>query len=404
MPLIALVTLVTTVQALATFAVLTLSTLATLAAPHYGVGPEAIGYQISLVYGGAALLSSAAGVYIRRYGAARMSAVSMAMSCIGLAGLASGSLVLGVLASIGIGFSYGLTNPAASHLLYRFSPAKWQNLIFSLKQTGVPIGGLLAALILPRIAEVHGWQIAALSGAALAAALAVTLLVVSLATDDDKDPAAAVSTGSMLAGLKLVTSSPALRGLSLMGLGYSSTQLCLFAFLITMLVKELGWSLVAAGTAASLMQIGGVIGRIAWSVFADWLGEGRGPGVLVAIGVLSAATGLCMTITSPHWPIWLTSALVFSLGFCLVGWNGLWLAEVARAAGPGQVGVATGGVLVFAFAGIVFGPAVFATVYKWIGSYAITFGVFSLNSIFGACALAWSRPRGSRPRASRPSP
>jgi hypothetical protein len=79
--------------------------------------------------------------------------------------------------------------------------------------------------------------------------------------------------------------------------------------------------------------------------------------------------------------------VLFLFGFCLVGWNGLFMAEAARAAGPANVGVATGGVLVFTFAGIVIGPAAFATVYKLAGSYAVTYGIFALAPLIGVAAL-----------------
>ncbi|MEZ5857165.1 MAG: MFS transporter [Hyphomicrobiaceae bacterium] len=388
--MVALLGLVTSVQALATFAVLTLPTLATLAAQHFGIGPEAIGYQISVVYGSAALLSSAAGVYVRRYGAALTSAFSMGLCGCGLLGIASGNVAIAIVASVAIGLAYALTNPAASHMLFRFAPRERQNLVFALKQTGVPLGGMLAALLLPRLANAYGWQVATATGAAMTAFLALPLLAIKRRTDDDRDPSARVGAGGVLAGMKLILSTPKMRALAIMGFAYASSQFCLFAFLITMLVHDMGWDLVTAGAAASIMQVGGVIGRVAWSLLADRLGVGSGVGVLIAVGVGSAALGLVMTAATPAWPFWLAACIVFAFGFCLVGWNGLWLAEIARTAGPGNVSLVTGGVLVFAFGGIVLGPAIFATIYKWLGSYALTFGIFSLYSIAGATILLLS--------------
>ncbi len=400
--MVALLSLVTSVQALATFAVLTLPTLATLAAAHFGVGPEAIGYQISVVYGAAALLSSAAGVYVRRYGAATMSGLSMGLCGAGLMGIASGNVVIAIAASVAIGLAYGLTNPAASHMLFRFAPRERQNLVFALKQTGVPLGGMLAALMLPRLAQAYGWQVATAIGAAMTAALALPLLAIRGRTDDDREPSARVGASGVLAGMRLILATPKLRALGIMGFAYASSQFCLFAFLITMLVRDMGWDIVAAGTAASIMQVGGVAGRIAWSLLADRLGAGSGVGVLAGVGIGSAALGLVMTAVTAAWPFWLTAVIVFAFGFCLVGWNGLWLAEIARTAGPGNVSVVTGGVLVFAFGGIVLGPAIFATIYKWIGSYALTFGIFSSYSIVGAGLLLASQWREKRDgRASR---
>ena len=394
--LVALLGLVTGVQMLATFAVLALPTLATLAAPHFGFGAESIGYQISVIYSAAAILSSFAGVHVRRHGAAAVSACALAFSAGGLLGIASGSIAIAVLASASIGIAYGLTNPAASHLLFRFAPRNRQNIVFALKQTGVPLGGILAALLLPRLAEAFNWQVAIGAGATLMLLLVVPLLAVRPRLDDDRDPNARAGSAGMLSGLRVVFANPRLRALAIMGWAYASAQFCLFTFLITMLVKDLGWSLVAAGEAATVMQVGGVLGRLAWSMLADWIG--RGIAILVAIGLGSAAFSLVMAMATAAWPSWLLVIMVFGFGFCLVGWNGLWLAEVARAAGPGEVSLATGGVLALTFFGIVLGPATFATAYRVIGSYAHTYGVFSVLSVVGAAVLVHAMQGSRAPR------
>lgn len=393
--LVLLLGLVTSVQALATFSVLALPTLATLAAPDFGFGAESIGYQISIVYAAASLLSSVAGLYVRRHGAAATSVCALGLAAAGLVGLASGSILVAVLASLSIGAAYGLTNPAASHMLFRFAPRNRQNIVFALKQTGVPLGGILAALLLPQLARGFGWQAAIGMSAALMALVAIPLMVVRGSLDDDRDPSASLGAGGVLSGIRLVLGSRRLRALAIMGWAYASAQFCLFTFLITMLVKDMGWGLVAAGGAATVMQVGGVIGRLAWSLLADLIG--RGVAILVAIGIGSATFSVALAFATPEWPVWLLSVLVFGFGFCLVGWNGLWLAEVARAAGPGEVGLATGGVLAFTFFGIVLGPATFATVYRVVGSYALTYGIFSVYALFGAVILLLSLRRPPEP-------
>ncbi|MEZ5815902.1 MAG: MFS transporter [Hyphomicrobiaceae bacterium] len=392
--MVLLLALVTGVQGLATFSVLALPTLATLAAPHFGFGPESIGYQISVVYAAAALLSSVAGLYVRRHGAAAMSIWAMGLTALGLLGIATGSIPIAILASASIGAAYGLTNPAASHMLFRFAPKHRQNIVFALKQTGVPLGGILASLLLPRLAVAYNWQVAIGASALLMTLVGVPLLAIRRRLDDDRAPAASLGAGGVLSGVRLVLANRRMRALALMGWAYASAQFCLFTFLITMLVKDLGWTLVAAGGAATVMQVGGVIGRLAWSVLADVIGHGLA--ILVAIGLGSSAFALMLTAATPEWPVWLLSVVVFGFGFCLVGWNGLWLAEVARAAGPGEVSLATGGVLVFTFGGIVLGPATFATIYRAVESYALTYGVFSVYTLFGAAVLIWSARAAAR--------
>lgn len=378
----------TAVQALATFAVLALPTLATRAAPAYGFGPEAVGYQISVAYLAGAVMSGMAGLVVRRAGAAAASLLALVLAASGLVGLASGILALAVIGSMLIGVAYGLTNPAASHLLFRFSPPKRQNLIFALKQTGVPAGGMLAALMLPALDRVFGWQAAMLLGALLYLVLMVPLLFARSRLDDDRNPKARIA-GGVMAGVRVVVHSRKLLGFGIMGFSFASAQFCLFAFLITMLVSEFGWTLVEAGGLATLMQVGGAAGRIVWSMVADRVG--RGLDVLIGIGVLSLLCSLLLGLAHQGWPSWLLAALLITFGFCIIGWNGLWLAEVARSCRPEEVSLATGGILCFTFLGIVVGPAAFATAYKVTGSYATTYALTALIIVCGICALLWSR-------------
>lgn len=382
--LASLLGLVSGAQAVTLFTVLALPTLATKAAPTFGMGAEAVGYQISLIYIVASLFSSFSGLYVRRYGAATTSFAAVAGGGIALAGFASGNLTVAVICSIVAGLAYGITNPAASHLLWRFAPPSRRNLIFAIKQTGTPLGGMLASLLLPVLSVWLGWQGAIIASILLFIAVAIPLWLKRAEWDGDRDPGARIR-GSLLHGVQAVLGHRTLRGLAVVGLAYACYQFCLFAFIVTMLVVDFEWSLIAAGWTATAMQIGGVSGRIGWSMLADRIG--RGIELLILIGVLSSTLGLLVASMTPAWPPVVMVAVLFMFGFCLVGWNGLFMAEAARAAGPENVGVATGGVLVFTFAGIVVGPAAFATVYKLVGSYAATYGFFALVPLVGVAAL-----------------
>jgi MFS family permease len=376
--------LVSGVQAVTLYAVLALPTLATKAAPVFGVGPEAVGYQISLIYIVASLFSTFSGLYVRRYGAASTSFAAVAASGLAIAGFASGDLAVAALCSIVSGLAYGITNPAASHLLWRFAPPSRRNLIFAIKQTGTPLGGMLASLLLPALSVWLGWRGAIIASILLFVVVAIPLWLKRDEWDEDRDPGARIR-GDLFNGVRAALGHPTLRGLAIVGLSYACYQFCLFSFIVTMLVVDFEWSLIAAGWMATATQIGGISGRIGWSMLADRIG--RGIELLAIIGVLASALGLLVASMTPAWSPYLTVVVLFAFGFCLVGWNGLYMAEVARAAGSKNVGVATGGVLAFTFAGIVIGPAAFATVYKLAGSYALTYGIFALAPLIGVAAL-----------------
>ncbi len=87
------------------------------------------------------------------------------------------------------------------------------------------------------------------------------------------------------------------------------------------------------------------------------------------------------------WPASAMLLVLCAFGACIIGWNGIYMAETARTSGPREVGLATGGVLIFNFAGVILGPAIFGIFAKSIGSIAVTFGVFALLPLIGALSL-----------------
>jgi MFS family permease len=383
-PLVALLVLITAVQALATFAVFALPTLAPRAAASFGVAPQSIGYQVSVVYLAAALMSGYAGLLVRRFGACTMSLTALGCCAMGLLGLSSGNIAVTVAASLCIGIGYAMTNPAAAHLLLRFAPAGRRNLIFAIKQAGVPIGAMLAATMLPRLSEQAGWQGAIAMSATLLVALAVPLISRRARWDNDRAPDTALKNGP-LAGIGLLWWHPVLRSLAVTGFCYAGFQVCLIAFAVTMLVTEMGWTLVEAGLIAAVMQLAGMTGRITWSLFADRFGHGLA--ILTGLGLAAASFALATTAMTISWPAWAMMLVLAAFGSCLIGWNGIYMAETARASGARDVGLATGGVLMFNFAGVIVAPATFGIFSKLTGSIAVTFGIFAVLPLIGALAL-----------------
>jgi hypothetical protein len=64
------------------------------------------------------------------------------------------------------------------------------------------------------------------------------------------------------------------------------------------------------------------------------------------------------------------------------------MAEVARHSPQGMVSVATAGALVWNYFGTLSGPALFATVYRWNGSYSFTYGLLTVVAAAGLGFLA----------------
>ena len=90
-----------------------------------------------------------------------------------------------------------------------------------------------------------------------------------------------------------------------------------------------------------------------------------------------------MVLLDVNTPIALVYVLLVTMGMTAIGWNGVFLAEIARLAPTGLIGSATGGAMVITYAGVMIGPAAMASIYGYAGSYTLTFGLFAVMPLAG---------------------
>lgn len=390
----------TVVQILATMALIAPATIAPDFAAKLGVDPALVGYQISVTYITAALSSLTAGGVINRLGACRTSQLSLLFCGTGMLLFLVPSLMAIMAGSLIIGWGYGLNNPASAHLLQRIAAERRRNLIFSIKQTGVPLGVLAAGLTIPPVTLAFGSEVAFLLVAGLCFLFILPMQPVRENWDEDRDPAYPLI-ARPLAGFHVIVHSPTLRNLSLAAFCYAGIQISLIAYTVTLLVEDLNFGLVAAGVVLSVTQISGAVGRVVWGWLADR--SGRSLTVLAGLGFLMSACGIITGFMSSGWSLFAVQGLFLVFGAAAIGWNGIYMANVARLAPPGQVGSATGGALALTFSGVIVVPSVFATAYSVVGSYTLTFAFAAITSVVGACLTLSARRHaaaGSKPDQS----
>ena len=359
--------------------------MAPAAAPALGVAPAAVGYFVTVVYLGSMIGTVTAGGWVGRFGPILVSQAGLVLCLVGLAVAASGVLPAVLLGALLLGLGYGPATPASSVILARAAPPHMLALTFSIKQTGVPLGTAIAGAAVPALVLALGWQ-----GAALVIGIACVLCAALLAPvrgryDAGRNPAAPVSLRSAFAPVALVARDRTLLELSLVSFIYGGMQITLLAYLVTFLVESFSLSLVLAGMVMAASQITSVAARIAWGVFADRLATRR-----VTLGILGlgmGTTAITALAANPGWPLWALFAFAMAYGATAVGWNGVFLAEIARRAPPGRVSDATGGSAFFTFLGVVVTPPLFHLILSTTSSYGVTYAIFGVPALAAGLRL-----------------
>jgi len=321
--------------------------------------PESwIGYYTSLLYAaaivgsvGTARLLSSFSVRFVQLGALLATALGYVLFC----QLAQGLLpVLAACAGIMLmGIAYGVTVPSGSLALAQCYSPRAQPLVVSVRQTGVPVGTALVALIAPLMAQHFGWQ-SMMEVVLVAVAGAFALSLPGLR------PFAAISANPpqrqhVLAALRSALAIKATRRLALVSGTYGVNQAALTTYLVPSMVWLHGLSVGKSAGYLATATIAGAAARIVFGITTARFG--RATLHLGLIGLASGVAWLLLLWPMPS-PLQLTigSAL---LGMTAMGWNGILLAEMALAAPAGQTTEAVAAGTSFAYFGVLVAPLIY---------------------------------------------
>ena len=371
------------IQMLATAATLSFAVLAPVIP---GVALTSVGLFLSLVYLGGMAGSLVGAGMVGAWGPVRASQFGLAAQAAALGMLATGVPELRPVAALVSGLGYGPITPASSQILARSTAAARMGFVFSLKQTGVPLGGLLAGAVLPPLAALTSWQAA--FGALAATALAIAALSQPLrALHDDGASGRFVLASNLRQMFGDVLGDRRLRSMAVVSLLFSACQLSVSGYLMVYLTSEIGIAMTQAGLIYAVTQGAGIAGRIAWGHLADRASAPRG--VLILLAVLMSASIVAAGMFSSQWTLLPLCLVAAVLGATAIGWNGVYLGEVARLAPAGRVASVTGGALFCTYFGVVSGPAAFGYVAQRVNSLSLAYLALAGVPVLAAGLLFW---------------
>jgi len=365
-----------------------------------GVPAEQIGWLAGLVALGTVWFLVGSSKLLADIESVRLLQLGVLLSAFGLLLALLGYWPATLLAALLVGLGYGPAPPAGNQVLISFAPKAHQGLIFSIKQSGAPIGSALAGLLLPLLAGRYGWATALAIAACLAGttALVIEPFQRRLSTRQSHPSIAMIAPlfSPRLLGAPFIAirEAPGLIHLACAGFTFATVQGSLFALYVTYLVTTVGTDLAAAGAAFATMQLGGAVARIMVGWLADKV---RAP--LLVLASIGVASSVVIAITGAMQLDWGWSAILTIsalVGLCAAGWNGVLMSEIAKASPLHRVGQITSAATFFIFVGYVLGPVSFAAILWYTSLYSAGFAFLQIFPIVGSAALIASYRQAQR--------
>lgn len=371
-------------QVLVAFVGRSLAPLGVLIGHDLALTKAQIGMLPAALFLGQSLAAIPVGFLTDQYGSKRL---LLALSgCLGASFrfMSLSSLFYFVLIIITIGgFGYGAMHPVSNHGVMYWFTAKKRGTAMGIKQMGVTLGSALAALVLLPLAKAFGWR-PVLFGAGL-----LLILVGYLAYLFYDDP---VREHDMpkLASIKSILQHKPLLLVSLAAVGLQGSQMMLNTYLVLFAYEKLAISLVLAGVLLVISEVGGSFGRVGWGVISDRLFHGRRLIILMLIAIVAAVISFIISQLPSGTTFAVMAAITFVFGFCIAGFNGVWMNAATELVPKEQSGAASGFSVMIGSWGVIIGPPLFGFIVDKTGSFSAGWLFLSCILIIVVLLLSWT--------------
>jgi MFS transporter, ACS family, hexuronate transporter len=372
-------TLVTLAHALGALTALAVAPLAPLLLESLSLSRAQVGLFLPAIYLGGVLMALPAGWLTDRLGV-RLALGLGQLLVGGMITLAAWSPSFPLLLTLLVlgGFGFSVLNPATGKAVVEWFPPRQRGTAIGIKQTGLTLGGLAAALVLPPIALAWSWRhaLAVAGGLSLVSAALVALLY-----RPSPSASRAPDTGhTELAVLGAFLRRPPILVVFACGLALSIAQSSLLAYLVLYVKETYAVSAVTAARFLALAQVGGTVSRVAWGLVSDRsFGGRRRPGVVVTAAI--GATAYAALAAGERLPLPLMVPLALVAGAGAFGWVGLYFALVAEVGGPRHAGVLTGAATACSWSGTLIGPPIFGLALEATGGYALPWLILAATAL-----------------------
>lgn len=325
-----------------------------------------VGLLVTAYYGAQTVGAFPAGGLVDRLGVGWSLVLAQVILIAGAISLSQANDFAAAFGSCAImGLGYSLTNPASARGVLEWFPPERRATAMGIKQTGVSIGGVLAAGN-GALVTLLSWQsiLWIIAGVTAASAL------LSLRLAERPSWRAGGSFRSVIAHLSEVVRDRNLGLLFAAGGFYNMGQMNFFAYLTLFMREAAQASQPVAGLSLAIAQAASAVGRIGWGVVSDTVFRGKRKTLVVGLCGTAVILLAAMAAVGLWWGVAVGIALALALGLTIASFASLMQTLAVEAVAPRLAGSAMGYSLVGTALGGMVGPPLFGAVVDLTGNFA----------------------------------
>lgn len=313
-----------------------------------------------------------------------------------MAAVLAGSYGAILLFLVVVGAGYSTAQPGGSKSVAQWFDKAQRGFAMGIRQAGLPLGGALAAVVMPFAASHWGWRSSFLIGGAIAL-LGAVIFMALYRSPQARTPVAKTAEGSLreavMSRLRMVR-DPSMKNIVASGVSLISVQWGVLVFTVLYLHDRLQISVTQAASLLFVAQGAGVAGRILLAAWSDRCKYGRYFPVFVCMA--ASAAGLLALIWLPVSAPLPVALLLAWLGFFGFGWYGPWVAYLAESAPPEKTGFALGLAMAINQVAIVLVPPALGLLRDATHSYLPGWSVLVAMTLLGLLATRRRAPDAMR--------
>ena len=365
-----------------------------------GTSRAELGLIASGVAAGAGATALPVGWLVDVIGVRRLQAASIATAAVAVLLFSRiQAPVHGVILGVVVGAALSSTGPAFTKAIVDWVTPRRRGLSLGITQASIPVSGIIAAALLSFLVVSYGWRDVVL---VLAIMIALSSIVFFYFYRDK--PGSLMARGrerSPRGRVSLVAGNQQIWLAALVSVAFSGVQTTFVSYLVLFLKEHLSMSTVVAGSLLSVGMAGGAMGRVGWGLASDVLMKGRRAVTLSLVGALSLVCMALMARLPSDASLYAVVALTFAAGSTAIGWSGVFSILIAKLAGPGLTGTASGFSSMISYAGPLAIPPLFGFMVDRTGSYDMSWLMMAGVAGLGTLGLGFLWPQsGLRDRGS----